>query len=128
VFFRKHLFVRDGLLSIALAISWSIGTVSLCKPPEGIICDFSRYLLRTVMWPPQAVFGKLMDLTVKVTGIVPAPPGVETIHRGIDFMVTSVGISVLLLYWFLLGGIGCRLWRFVRSRIRNAFGQYGSPS
>jgi hypothetical protein len=121
VFFRKHPFVRDGLLSIALGISWAIATDSLCKLPEGIICDFSRYLLRMVMWPPQAVSGEMMDLMVKVTGIVPPPPGVETIHPGFDFMVISIAILVLLLYWFLLGGIVCMLWRSVRGRIQNAF-------
>ncbi len=128
MFFRKHPSVRDGLLSIALVISWSIGTDALCKPPEGTICDFSWYLLRTVTWPSRAVLGKLLDLVVKVTGIVPAPPGVETTHRGMDFMFTSIGIVVSLLYLFLLGGIGCMLWRFVRGRIQSAFGKYGSPS
>ena len=128
MFFRKHPFVRDGMLSIVLTISWSLGTYSLCMSSEGIICDFSLYLLNSVMWPPRSFFGKLMDLTVKVTGIVPAPPGVETIHRGIDFMVASIAILVLLIYWFVLGGTVCMLWRFVRSRIQNAFGKYASPS
>ena len=128
MFFRKHPFVRDGLLSIVLAVSWAIGTDSLCKSSEGIVCDFSWYILHIVMWPPQAVSGKMMDLMVKVTGIVPPPPGVETIHRGFDFMVTSIAILVLLLYWFMLGGAVCMLWRLVRGRIQNAFAKPGSQS
>ncbi len=128
MFFRKHPFVRDGLLSIVVAVSWAIGTDSLCKSSEGIICDFSWYILRMVMWPPQTVSGKMLDLMVKVTGVVPPPPGVETIHRGFDFMVASIAILVLLIYWFVLGGTVCMLWRFVRSRIQNAFGKYASPS
>ena len=128
MFFRKHPFMRDGLLSIVLGFSWAIGTDSLCKSSEGIVCDFSRHLLRMLMWPTQAAFGKLMDLMVKVTGIVPPPPGVETIHRGFNFMVTSIAILVLLLYWFLLGGTVCLLWRLVRTRIQNAFAKQGSPS
>jgi hypothetical protein len=128
VFFRKHPFARDGLLSIAVAITWSIGTDLLCKSSQGIICDFSLYLLYTLMWPPRAVVGELMDLMVKVTGVVPPPPGVETIHRGFDFMVMSMAVLVLLTYWFTLGGVVCMLWRLVRGRIQGAFAKQGSPS
>jgi len=128
VFFRKHPFVRDGLLSIVLAFSWVIGTDSLCKSSDLIICDFSWYVLQMVMRPPQVVAGKMMDLMVKVTGVVPPPPGVGTIHRGFDFMVTSIAILVFLFYWFALGGAVCTLWRLVRTRIRNAFAKPGSPS
>ena len=124
----KHPFVRDGLLSIALAILWLVGTDKLCKAPEGISCDLSRYMLDIVTEPVKALSGKLMDLMFRVTGIVPAPPGVQTTHRGMDFLALSVGISLFLLYWFLLGGAICLFWRFVRSRIQHAFVKRGSPS
>jgi hypothetical protein len=128
VFLRKHPFVRDGLLSIALAFCWVIGTNSLCKLYKGIICDFSWFILHIVMRPPEVVSEKMMDLMVKVTGIVPLPPGVERIDRRFDFMATSTAISVLVLYWFLLGGTVCMLWRLVRSRIQDAFAKPGSSS
>src|SRR5690349_9736927 len=114
MFFRRHPCVRDGLLSIILVIAWIIGTDKLCRPPEGIVCELSRYVLYTVMGPVRFVSGKLMDFVFYVTGIVPPPPGVETAHRGVDFVDIGGGISLFLLYWFLLGSIICMIWRFVR--------------
>jgi hypothetical protein len=95
----------------------------LCKQADWILCDFSRYLLDMLMWPVRALFGKVMDVLMGATGIVPPPPGVETIHRWFDFLVFGIAISLHLLYWFLLGGTVCKLWRSARSRIQNAFGE-----
>lgn len=128
MFFRRHPFVRDGLLSIVLAIVWVIGSDRFCKPPEGIICVFSRYLLDLIMGPVRFAAGKLMDFVFNITGIVPGPPGSRTTHPVIDFLSAGIGISLLLLYWFLLGGAVCVFWRLVRSQIQKVFAKHSSQS
>jgi hypothetical protein len=123
---QRYPFVRDGLLSIALAIVWSACGAILCKP-GGIICAFSHYLLDLVMRPAQQVIGRLFELVLNVTGLVlPAPDA--AIDRRIDIMATSTVISLLLLYWFFLGALICKIWRFARGRLRLLLGNGGPKS
>jgi hypothetical protein len=128
VFFRKHAFVRDGLLSIALAFAWSAGIQLLCKRPEGIICDFSRFLLDGISQPARDIISDLIQLVLRAVGLSVPAAGSATTDRRIDVIAFGIGIPLFLLYWFLIGGTVCRLWRFVRSRIQNVFARTGSPS
>ena len=106
---------------MALVIAWIIGTSKLCKTPEGTVCDLSWYLLDILMGPVRFMSGKSMDLVFKLTGIVPGPLGSQTTHPRMDVLSVGIGLSLLLLYWFLLGGVVCVFWRIMRRRIKKAF-------
>jgi len=77
------------------------------------------------MRPALHVTGRFFDLVLNVTGLVPPAPG-SAIDRRIDIMLTSTAVPLLLLYWFLLGALICKIWRFARGRLQLLFAK-GAP-
>ena len=122
---RERPFVRDGLVSIALAVLWSACSAMLCKP-GGVVCDFSRYLFDLVMQPGRDGIGRLLDLFLPLTGLVLPGPG--STDRRIDMLATAIAIPLQVLYWFMLGALTCAIWRFVRGRLQLLLGRAGSKS
>ena len=125
MFFHRHPFVRDGLLSIGVTFGWSAANSFLCKPRESIICDFFVWMLNSLWKPALAIINGLIEPILKYWGLNSS----QAQAKGTDEIVAlSIGIPFFLLYWFLLGGTICFLWRSARGQILAAFGKTGPQS
>jgi hypothetical protein len=106
LFFRRYRFVRDGLVSVALALVWLAATYLLCKLHIQMVCDGFADMFGALMSPTRIVTTKLADLAMFVGRVRPPVP-----DRTLDSLSLWIGIPVNVLYVFLLGGAASMLWR-----------------
>ena len=119
--------MRDGLVSSLLGIVWPESVGLFCKP-GGIVCDFLQYSYHELTWPAQATIGKLLELIFRVSGIVTATGDVTVSNRAADWIALGLGIPLVLIYWFLLGALTCKMWRIVRTQLQLALAKRSHQS